>query len=86
MARNRKKIIRACTVSNSIGFFDEVIVRMKGVGYEPIVVTSPGKYMDDFKREYPDFKAIELPMERHISLWKDGVALLSMIQYLRQYD
>lgn len=80
MARNRKKIIRACTVSNSIGFFDEVIVRMKGDGYEPIVVTSPGKYMDDFKREYPDFKAIELPMERHISLWKDGVALLRMIR------
>lgn len=80
MARNRKKIIRACTVSNSIGFFDEVIVRMKGDGYEPIVVTSPGKYMDDFKREYPDFKVIELPMERHISLWKDGVALLRMIR------
>ena len=80
MARNRKKIIRACTVSNSIGFFDEVIVRMKDDGYEPIVVTSPDKYMDDFKREYPDFKAIELPMERHISLWKDGVALLRMIR------
>lgn len=80
MARNKKKIIRACTVSNSIGFFDEVIVRMKDDGYEPIVVTSPGKYMDDFKREYPDFKAIELPMERHISLWKDGVALLRMIR------
>lgn len=80
MARNRKKIIRACTISNSIGFFDEVIVKMKGDGYEPIVVTSPGKYMDDFKREYPDFKAIELPMERHISLWKDGVALLRMIR------
>lgn len=79
MERNKKKIIRACTVSNSIGFFKEIIVKLKNEGYEPIVVTSPGKYMDEFKQECPEFKTIELPMERHISIWKDGVALLKMI-------
>lgn len=82
MARNKKKIIRACTVSNSIGFFEEVIVKLKTDGYEPIVVTSPGKSLDDFKSTHPDFKAIELPMERRISIWKDGVALLKIIWLL----
>lgn len=79
MARNKKKIIRACTVSNSIEFFEEVIGKLKDDGYEPVVVTSPGKFMDDFRRKHPDFKVIELPMERRISIWKDGVALLKMI-------
>lgn len=79
MSRNKSKIIRACTVPVSIRFFEEIIVRLKDDGYEPSVVTSPGKNLEDFKRDHPDFKVFELPMERHISLWKDGVALLKMI-------
>jgi len=78
--RNKKKIIRAVTVPNSIGFFDEVIEKQKVEGYEIVVVSSPGQFMDEFKAEHPDFKTISLPMERHISLWKDGVALLKMIK------
>ncbi len=79
MARNKKKIIRACTVSNSLAFFEEFIVRLKNDGYEVMVVTSPGKYMDSFKSNHPDIRPVELPMERHISIWKDGVALIRMI-------
>lgn len=78
--RNKKKIIRACTVSNSIRFFKEVIVKMKSDGYETVVVTSPGVLLDDFRKECPDFKTIEVPMERHISLFKDIVALMRMIK------
>lgn len=79
MARNKKKIIRACTVPLSIRFFEDIIVRIKDDGYESVVVTSPGKNLDDFKLKHPDIKAIELPMERRISILKDLVALLKMI-------
>lgn len=78
--RNKKKIIRACTVSNSIRFFKEVIVKMKSDGYETVVVTSPGVFLDDFRKECPEFKTIEVPMERHIALFKDIVALMRMIK------
>lgn len=79
MARNKKKIIRACTVPLSIRFFEDIIVRMKNDGYESVVVTSPGKNLNDFKQRHPDIRAIELPMERRISIWKDFVALLRMV-------
>ena len=43
MTRNKKKIIRTVTVPQSIGFFREVMCRMEKMGYESVVVTSPGK-------------------------------------------
>lgn len=82
MARNKKKIIRAVTVPNSIGFFKEVMITMSKDGYENVVVTSPGERLDEFKAECPQFRTIALPMERHISLVKDSVALLKMIWLL----
>lgn len=82
MARNKKKIIRVCTVSNSIDFFEEVIVKIKKDGFEPVVVSSPGAFMDKFNNEHPDIKSIPLKMERHISLFKDAVALMKMIWLL----
>lgn len=80
MARNKKKIIRACTVSNSIGFFAEVVDKMKNDGYEPVVVTSPGSFMDKFINEYPDIRTVSLQMERRISLFRDAIALIKMIR------
>ena len=77
-----KKILRTVTVPQSIGFFKEVIQRMAKDGYEIVVVTSPGVELDKFRAECPQFKAIELPMERHISLWKDALSLLRMIWVL----
>lgn len=79
-----KKILRTVTVPQSIGFFKEVIQKMAKDGYETVVVTSPGKELDQFREECPQFKVIELPMERHISLWKDGIALLKMIWVLHK--
>ena len=84
MNRNKKKIIRSVTVPQSIGFFEEVMMRLKGDGYEVVVVTSPGEELDDFRKRYPDETVIEVPMERHISLIKDLKSLFMMIGVLRR--
>lgn len=79
MTRNKKKIIRTVTVPQSLGFCREVMLRMEKMGYESVVVTSPGEALEKFRSECPQIKTIELPMERHISLLKDFRALLKMI-------
>ena len=79
MSRNKKKIIRTVTVPQSIGFFREVMCRMEKMGYESVVVTSPGKQLDDFRKECPQFRTIEVPMERHIAIFKDLWSLIRMI-------
>lgn len=79
MARNKKKIIRAVTVPNSIGFFEEVMIQMQADGYESVVVTSPGPLLDEFKIQHPDIRTIAVEMERHISIIKDTKALLRLI-------
>lgn len=84
MNRNRKKIIRTVTVPQSICFFEEVMMRMKGDGYEVLIVTSPGEELDDFRKRYPDEIVIEVPMARHISLVKDLKSLFMMIGVLRR--
>lgn len=81
--RNKKKIVRTVTVPQSIGFFEEVMMRLKEDGYEVVVVTSPGKDLDAFKQKHPKEKTIELPMERRISLTKDIKSLWQMIKVMR---
>lgn len=84
MHRNKKKIIRSVTVPQSIGFFEEVMMRLKEDGYEVVVVTSPGEVLDDFKQRHPKEKTIEVPMERRISLTKDIKSLWRMIKVMRK--
>lgn len=84
MSRNKKKIIRSVTAPQSIGFFEEVMMRLKNDGYEVIVVTSPGKDLDTFRERHPQEKIIEVPMERRISLNKDVKSLLQMIKVMRK--
>lgn len=84
MIRNKKKIIRTVTVPQSICFFEEVMMRMKGDGYDMLVITSPGEELDDFRKRCPDETVIEVPMERHISLIKDLKSLFKMIKVLRR--
>lgn len=84
MSRNKKKIIRSVTVPQSIGFFEEVLVLLKEDGYEVVVVTSPGKKLEDFKLRHPEDKTIEVPMERRISLIKDIKSLWLMINVMRK--
>lgn len=82
MSRNTKKIIRTVTVPQSIGFFEEVMVRLNEDGYKIVVVSSPGKEMDVFRERHPQELTIEVPMERHISLLKDLKALWLMIKVM----
>lgn len=84
MSRNKKKIIRTVTVPQSIGFFEEVMIRMNEVGYETVVVTSPGKDLEAFKYRHPQEKTIEVPMERHISVTKDLKSLWQMMKVMRK--
>lgn len=79
--RNKKKIIRACTVSLSIDFFDEIMKRMREDGYEMVAVTSPGPELDKLRDE-DGFHCVAVPMERQISLFKDFVSLVRMIRVL----
>lgn len=68
----------------SIIFFEEVLLRMKNNGFQTIVVTSPGKELEEFKQRNPKEKTIEVPMERHISLIKDIKSLWKMLNVLRK--
>ncbi len=83
MSRNKKKLIRTVTVPQSIGFFEEVMVKMSEDGYETIVVTSHGNELERFRLRHPNEKTIEVPMERHISLTKDLRSLWQMIKVMR---
>ena len=86
MARRKTKIIRTVTVPQSICFFEDVMMKMKADGYETIVVTSPGKELEAFKLMYPMEKVIEVPMERHISLFKDIYSLWRMIKVMNREE
>lgn len=83
MARNKKKIIRACTVPQSLGFCKEVMIRMREMDYEVIAVSSPGEALDAI-RDDDGFKTIAVPMARHISLVGDIKSLWSMIKVFRK--
>lgn len=82
MERNKKKIIRAVTVSMSCVFFEEVMRRLRADGYEMVALTSPGPELDKLREE--GFHCIEVEMERHISPWKDLKALVKMVRVLRK--
>lgn len=82
MHGNRKKISYNVTVPQSIGFFEEVMLRMKKDGYETIVVTSPGTELNEFRSRCPEVNAIEVPMERHITIVKDVISLWRMMRVM----
>ena len=60
------------------------MLRIKKDGYETVIVTSPGKELDDFKQRNPEEKTIEVQMERHISLTKDMKSLWQMMKVMRK--
>ena len=82
MNRNKKKIIRAVTVSESCVFFAEIIEKMRNDGYDMVALSSPGPELDEIRDR--GFKAIEVPMERHISLVRDLRSLINLISVFRK--
>lgn len=81
---NRKpKIIRACTVSLSVGFVSGMLDDLKRQ-YDVVLLSSPGKEMDDAVAEH-GVKAIAVPMQRHISIRHDIVSLWRIVRaFLRE--
>ena len=73
-----KKIIRACTVSMSVGFVAVMLPDLMKK-YEVVLLSSPGPEMDDAREKY-GVRTIEVPMERHISLMRDMVSLWRIIK------
>lgn len=72
------KIIRACTVSMSLGFVEGMLPDLKKK-YEVVLLSSPGPEMEAIA-EKEGVKTIAVPMERHISLKKDIVSLFKLIK------
>ena len=75
-----KKIIRACTVSMSIGFVTGMLPDLCKK-YEVVILSSPGPEMDAVKDQV---RTIAVPMERHISLKRDIISLWRMIKVFRK--
>ena len=73
----KKKIIRACTVSQSLGFVKDMLPDLMQK-YEVVLLSSPGEELDEAKAQY-GIKTIAVPMERHISVLKDFVSLCRLI-------
>ena len=60
-----KKIIRACTVSMSIGFVRGMLLELNKK-YEVVVLSSPGAEMDEVESKGLA-RCVVVPMERRIS-------------------
>lgn len=83
MAMNKKKIIRATTVPISLTSFCSGLLKDLSERYEVIALSSPGKELDQINQT-DGVRTISVPMERHISIKKDIVALFRMIRVFRQ--
>lgn len=78
-----KKIIRISTVPQSLNYMLEGQLRMLAGHYEIVGVSSPGDLLNQVHvRE--GIRVIGVPMERHISLWKDFVSLWRLIRVFRK--
>ncbi len=77
------KIIRATTIPLSLDTFCNGMLRELSEKYEVVALSSPGEEMKAVaKRE--GVRTIAVPMERHISLTKDVVALCHLIKVFRK--
>ena len=76
------KIIRAVTVSSSIGFFEPIVKDLQEKGYEIVSLSSPGENLVRLREM--GVKTIEVPMERRISLFKDLKSLIKLIGVFRK--
>ena len=78
MKTNKKKLIRAVTVSMSVGFYEPMVEELQQEGYEVVSVSSPGPELERLRRK--GVRCIEVPMERHIAVIKDIRSLLNLIK------
>ena len=79
----KKKIIRATTVPTSLNVFCKGMLKELSEKYEVVGLSSPGNDLD-IVGEREGVRTIAIPMERHISLFKDFKALIMMIGVFRK--
>lgn len=77
-----KKIIRAVTVSMSVGFFEPMVEDLQQQGYEVVSVSSPGPELEGLRNL--GVRTIEVPMERRMSPLKDLKSLWQLIRVFRK--
>lgn len=76
------KIIRATTIARSLEDFCKDILREMSKKYEVIGLSDPGPELDIVK-EREGVRTIAVPMERHISPFKDLASLAKLIKVFR---
>ena len=78
-----RKIMRISTVPMSLDTFCEGQLKMLSRHYEVVAVSSPDPELETI-REREGVRTIAVPMERHISLWRDMKALVKMVGVMRR--
>lgn len=79
----KKKIIRVSTVPESLETFCKGQLKWLSGSYEVVAVSSPLPELEII-RERECVRTVAVPMERHISLWKDLKALVRMVRVLHR--
>lgn len=79
----KKKIIRVTTVPLSLKAFCDGMLKELSEKYEVVAVSSPGEDLD-LVAEREGVRTIAVPMDRHISIWKDCKSLVQMVKVLRK--
>lgn len=77
------KIIRATTVPMSLTAFCSGMLKELSEKYEVVAVSSPGEDLNKVANR-EGVKTIVVPMERHISVFKDIKSLFSMVRVFRE--
>lgn len=79
---SKLKIIRAVTVPQSTGFFRDLIPLMEERGMETVVLSSPGKELEELRAK--GVPVVEVPMERRMSPLKDLRSQWRLIRVFRR--
>ncbi len=78
----KKKLIRACTVSQSLIFITGMIQDLRDAGYEVVSVSSDGPELDQVRQAGARAEVVE--MQRHISPVSDLKSLWQMYRLFRR--
>lgn len=79
----RIKVIRATTIPQSLNGFCMGILKELSEKYEVVGLSSPGEALNKVEMR-EGVRTIAVPMERHISIWKDFKSLWQMWRVLRK--
>lgn len=78
----KSKIIRACTISYSWDFVENMLPELKK-HYEVVLLSSPGHELDEVEVKY-GVRGIRVPMERQIAPKQDLVSLWRLVKTFRK--